>query len=87
MGIGVDSKSKRCKAEHVGLAGARRTCSYKFTLFHFAHTFALIHLQKHTSGSSMSAEAQREACGEECADDRHDFAGLLRFGRWVCGFG
>jgi hypothetical protein len=46
--------------------------------------------QKHTrSGSvssSLGAEAQREACGEEkCAEGRHDFAGLLRFGRWACG--
>ena len=34
-------------------------------------------------GSSLGAEAQREASGEECADGRHDFAGLLRFGGWV----
>ena len=43
--------------------------------------------QKRTrSGSSLGAEAQREACGEEkCTEGRHGFAGLLRFGRWVCG--
>ena len=80
--IGVDSKNKRCKAEHVGLAGAAHVPNmFTFSITHFALIYKKMPslYQKHAR-SGLGAEAQRKACGEECADDRHGFAGLLRFG-------
>ena len=57
-----------------------------FTLIYTKNNTLCFLCQKHTrSGSSLGAEAQREACEEKCAEGRHGFAGLLRFGRWVSG--
>ena len=69
-----------------GAAWGTHTCpTYLPFPLHILHSFTKKYpllYQKHTR-SGLGAEAQRKACGEECAGDRHGFAGLLRFGS-VC---